>query len=157
MAALAIILSVPPMAIPLPSGTPLSSIHFTQLPIFISGILLGPLAGIVTGAAGGTLMGFVIGAKIPFIVGGLALLGCAAGLFARRTRPLLAGTMAWLVQAPYVAVTDYFWFTFSLKMAPQAASAAVIVILVTLTVEALISSVLAQIIIVYLKKARITI
>lgn len=156
MAALAIILSVPPIAVPIPLGGTSGSIHFTQLPIFISGILFGPLAGLFTGAVGGILMGFVVGAQIPFIVGGLAILGFASAMFARKVRPLLAGIMAWLVQAPYVAVTDYFWFTFSRQMAPRAASGAVLVILVTLTIEALISSTLAQIVIVYLKKAKIT-
>lgn len=155
LAALAIILSVPPIAVPIPLGGTSGSIHFTQLPIFISGILFGPLAGIFTGAVGGILMGFVVGAQIPFIVGGLALLGFASAIFARKARPFVAGIMAWLVQAPYVAVTDYFWFTFSRQMSSQLALATVLTILVTLTIEALISSALAQIIIVYLRKAKI--
>lgn len=158
MAALAYILSVPPVAIPISLGAFQSSIHFTQLPIFIAGILAGPAAGFMTGAIGGVNMSFVFGPRIPFIIGGLAILGCAAGLFAKKLRPLFAGILAWLAQAPYVAITDYAWFTlFSpAKKTPEAAWAFVASIMVILTIEAVISSALAEVIIVYLKKARIT-
>lgn len=159
MAALANILSVPPIAIPIALGTFQSSIHFTQLPIFIAGILAGPAAGLMTGAVGGLSMSFVFAPGIPFIVGGLAILGCAAGFFAKKLRPLFAGILAWLVQAPYVALTDYVWFTsFSpVKKTPEAAWAFVTSILVILTIEAVVSSALAEAVIAYLKRARITI
>jgi len=160
MAALANILSVPPIAIPIALGAFQSSIHFAQLPIFIAGILAGPAAGLMTGAIGGLSMSFVFVPKIPFIVGGLAILGCAAGFFAKRLRPLFAGILAWLVQAPYVALTDYVWFTlFSpspVRKTPEAAWTFVASIMVILTIEAVISSALAEVIIAYLKKARIT-
>jgi len=157
MAALANILSVPPIAIPIPLGTFQTSIHFTQLPLFIAGILLGSTAGLMTGAIGGLFMSLVFAPKIPFIIGGLAILGFAVGVFAKRLRPLYAGILAWLVQAPYVAVTDYAWFTlFSpATKTPEAAWAFITSILVILTVEAVISSALAEVIVAYLKKARI--
>jgi len=155
MAALANILSVPPIAIPLGGQ---SSVHFTQLPILIAGIFAGPAAGLMTGAVGGLSMSFVFVPRIPFIIGGLAILGCAGGFFAKRLRPLFAGILAWLVQAPYVAVTDYVWFTlFSpAKKTPEAAWAFVTTIMIILTIEAVISSALAEVIITYLKKAKIT-
>ncbi len=139
MAALANILSY--IAVPLTIGPFESSIHFLQLPIFVCGVLAGPLAGLLAGAIGGLFMA----TKIPFIVGGIAILGCAAGLFAKKVRPFLAGILAWGVQAPYVLVTDYLWFTLFLNNAPIAAWSMVSTIMIKLTVEAVICSFLAEI------------
>lgn len=150
MAALSNILSVEPFAIPIAAGPFSSKIHFTQLPIFISGILGGPWAGLLTGAVGGLYMGLTM---IPFVIGGLALLGVSAGLFAKKLRPLFSGILAWCVQAPYVFVTDYVWFTSFLSMPSPAALTALSVILTKLTVEAVISSALAEILIHYIKRA----
>jgi hypothetical protein len=151
MAALANVLSVPPFII-LAAG---QTIHFLQLPILIGGILAGPAAGFITGAAGGLFMSLAI-AKIPFIIGGQAIFGGAAGFLAKRFRPLFTGVISWLVQAPYVAVTDYVWFTLFLTIAPQIALATVTTIMITLTAEAIISSALAEVVVAYLKKAKIT-
>jgi len=152
MAALANVLSVPPLSIQIPNGP---TVHFTQLPILISAVLAGPLAGLVTGAIGGLYMSLIV-AKIPFIIGGLAILGLATGIFSRKLRPLYAGALAWLVQAPYTAVTDYIWFTMSpLQRTPQAAWASVTPILAFLTIEVVSSSVLAEVIIRYLREMRI--
>jgi len=158
MAALANVLSVPPIAIPITLGNFPTEIHFTQLPVLIAGILGGPVAGLITGAIGGLLSSFVVFPKIAFIIGGLAILGTASGFFTKRLRPIFAGTLAWLVQAPYAAVTDYIWFTLFLpeKMTAEAAWALVCSLLAKLTIEVVISSVLAEVIINYLKKARIT-
>jgi uncharacterized membrane protein len=155
MAALANVLSVPPIAIPILIGSFQGSIHFTQLPILVGGILAGPAAGLMAGAIGGLFAGFAV-PKIPFVIGGLAILGCTAGFFAKRFRPFLAGILAWLVQAPYVAVSDYVWFTLFLQRTPQAAWTIIATLMVVLTVEVVISSILAEVIIAYLKKARIT-
>ena len=149
MAALANVLSLPPIALSL---TPEITVHFSQLPIFIAGILTGPAGGLVTGAVGGLYMSF---AKIPFIIGGLAILGLANGLFSKRVRPLYAGVLAWLVQAPYVAVTDYVWFAVFLQRTPQAAWAFVASIMTVLTIEAVISSALAEVTVRYLKRTRL--
>jgi len=151
MAALANILSIPPIAVPI---APRLTVHFTQLPIFVAGILAGPFGGLITGAVGALYMSLFV-AQIPFIIGGLAILGLATGIFGKRFRPFLAGVLAWLVQAPYVAVTDYLWFTISLQRAPQEAWAIVVPIMVTLTVEAVISSALAEVIVRYLRRTKI--
>src|SRR3990170_8225480 len=108
MAALANVMSIPPLAIPLLLGPFTSSIHFFQLAIFLCGILAGPWAGLLGGAVGGLYMSVT---KIPFVFGGIAILGGSVGLFAKRVRPVFAGVLAWLVQAPYVVVTYYIWFT----------------------------------------------
>lgn len=153
MAALSNILSIEPFVIPIPAGPFPSKIHFTQLPIFISGILAGPYAGLLTGAVGGLYMSFT---AIPFIIGGLALLGVSAGLFAKKFRPLFSGILAWCVQAPYVFITDYVWFTSFRFMPSSATLAAVSTILIKLTIEAVIASVLVEILIPYIKRAGLT-
>jgi len=158
MAALANVLSVPPIAIPITLGNFPTEIHFTQLPILIAGIFGGPAAGLLTGAIGGFLAAFVVLPRIAFIIGGLAILGTAAGFFGKKLRPMFAGILAWLVQAPYVAVTDYIWFTLFLPktMTTEAAWGLVGSLLVKLTIEVVISSALAEVMIAYLKKTRIT-
>jgi len=153
MAALANILSVPPIAIPATVGTFETSIHFSQLPIFISGILAGPAAGLIAGAVGGLYMSFM---KIPFIIGGLAILGYTSGLFAKKLRPFFSGILAWCVQAPYVVITDYVWFTLFLQKPQTAAWIIITPIMIKLTIEAIVCSVLAEILIHFIKKAGIS-
>jgi riboflavin transporter FmnP len=148
MAGLANVLSL--LTVPVSPGV---SVHFFQVAIFLCGILAGPWAGLIGGAIGGLYMSWT---AIPFIVGGIAILGGASGLLARRFRPFVAGVLAWVVQAPYVVVTDYIWFA-GLKFLPSdAAWARIITILILLTVEAIISAALAEGIIYYLKRAGIS-
>ena len=151
MAALSSILSIEPFAIPIIIGPFSSEIHFSQIPIFISGILAGPWAGLLTGAIGGLYMSIV---RIPLIFGGLAILGLAAGFFAKRLklRPLFAVILAWCVQAPYVFMTDYIWFVYFTPMPSSVALTTIITILVKLTVESFIAAVLVAIIIPYIKR-----
>jgi LytS/YehU family sensor histidine kinase len=157
MAALSNILSVPPFVIPFTIGSFASSIHFTQLPILISGILAGPWIGLLTGAIGGLYMSF--STEIPFIVGGLAILGATSGFLANKIklRPLFSGILAWAIQAPYVFFTDYIWFISVRAMPPQVALTTISIILSLLTVEVLIASGLTEIIISYVKRHRLTI
>lgn len=151
MAALSIILSIEPFAIPIVIGPFNSKIHFSQIPIFISGILAGPWAGLLTGAIGGLYMSIV---RIPFIIGGFAILGLATGFFAKKLkiRLLFAGIIAWCIQAPYVFVTDYIWFVYFTAMPPSVALTTIITILLKLTVESLIAAVFVTIIIPYIKR-----
>jgi len=149
MATLANVLSVPPIAVPITLGI---TVHFTQLPIYLAALLAGPAAGLITGAVGGLYMSFT---KIPFIVGGLGLLGFVTGGLRKRFRPFIAGVLAWVVQAPYVVVTDFVWFSVFVKMSAQAAWALILQLIITLTIEAVISSALAEIIVSYLSRARI--
>lgn len=152
MAALANVMSVPPLAIPLQIGGYTSAVHFFQLAIFLCGILAGPWAGLLGGAVGSLYMGVT---RIPFVVGGIAILGFSAGLFAKKVRPVFAGLLAWLVQAPYVVVTDYVWFTLFMGNPSATAWAIITPIMVNLTLQAVICAVLADIIIHYLKRAGI--
>jgi len=148
MAGLANVLSL--LTVPVAPGV---NVHFFQVAIFLCGILAGPWAGLIAGAIGSLYMSWT---TIPFIVGGIAILGAASGLLARRFRPFIAGVLAWLVQAPYVVVTDYLWFA-GLKFLPSGAAwARIITILALLTIEAIISAALAEAIIYYLKRAGVS-
>lgn len=152
MAALTNILSIPPLAIPLAVGGFESAIHFSQLPIFICGILAGPVYGLITGAVGGLFMSYT---KIPFIIAGLAILGFVTGFLAKKIRPAFSGILAWCVQAPYVVVSDYVWFTLFMERTQTAAWMAVTTIMIKLTIEAIISSALAEICVRYIKRTGI--
>jgi LytS/YehU family sensor histidine kinase len=153
MAALANVMSVPPLAVPLQLGGFTSSVHFFQLAIFICGILAGPWAGLIGGAVGGLYMGMT---KIPFVIGGIAILGVSAGFFAQKVRPVFAGSLAWLVQAPYVLVTDYVWFKLFAGTSSAATWGLIIPIMINLTLEAIVCAILADIIIHYIKRAGIS-
>jgi uncharacterized membrane protein len=152
MAALANVMSLPPLVIPLPIGGYTSAIHFFQLAIFLCGILAGPYAGLVGGAVGSLYMSVT---KIPFVAGGIAILGFSVGFFAKKVRPVFAGLLAWLIQAPYVLVTDYVWFTLFVGNSSATAWAIITPIMINLTLQAVICAVLADIIIHYLKRAGI--
>ena len=155
MASLANVLSLELFTIPVIIGPFSSKIHFTQLPIFIGGLIAGPWAGLLTGVAGGLYMSYSVG--IPFIIGGLGLLGAVTGFFAKKLnlRPFFSSVLAWCIQAPYVFVTDYVWFVFSRLMSPSVALTVVTTILINLTLEVIISSFLVEIIISYLKRSGI--
>jgi uncharacterized membrane protein len=152
MATLANLLSAEPLTIPFVIGPFTSKIHFTQLPIFISAALLGPIAGFLTGAIGGLYMSYTVG--IPFVMGGLAILGFSAGFLAHRfaLRPLLSSFFAWCIQAPYVFITDYLWFVYSRFMPSSIALTVITTILITLTIEAIIASVIATMIVHYIQR-----
>jgi uncharacterized membrane protein len=153
MTALANVMSLPPLAIPLQLGSFTSSIHFFQLAIFLCGILASPWAGLASGTVGSLYMSVT---KIPFIVGGIAILGFSVGLFAKKVRPVFAGLLAWLVQAPYVLVTDYVWFTLFVGNSSAAAWAIITPIMINLTLQAVICAILADIITHYVKRAGIS-
>lgn len=154
MGALANTLAFPPIAVPITIGTFESSIHFSQIPIFICGALAGPMYGLVAGVIGGLFMG-TIHPGIPFIIVGLAILGLANGLFAKKVRPIFSGILAWCVQAPYVVITDYVWFTLFLERTPAATWTILTTIMIKLTIEAVISAALVGILIRYIKKTGI--
>lgn len=152
LAALSNILSLPFLTIPIVIGPFNSAVHYTQLPIFLSGILAGPWAGFVTGVIGGLYMSYSAG--IPFIIGGLGLLGLMTGMLSHKFQlyPAVASGLAWCVQAPYVFVTDYLWFISTRMMPSEVAMTVVSSILVKLTVEAIISTAMSAILVKYLQR-----
>ena len=152
MVALSNILSATPFAIPIAIGSMNIAVHFTQLPILLSGILLGPWVGLLTGFLGGLYMSYSTGN--PFIIGGLAILGSICGFLTNKVkiRPTFSGILAWAIQAPYVFITDYIWFIYTRSMPSQVALTTVSIILAILTIEAIIASGLTGLIIAYIKR-----
>ena len=150
LAALANVMSLPPLAIPFQIGGFVSALHFFQLAIFLCGIIAGSWAGLIGGIIGSLYMGVT---KIPFAVGGAAILGFSVGFFAKRFRPFFAGLLAWLIQAPFVLVTDYLWFTIFAGTSSTEAWVIITPIMLNLTLQVVICAVLADVVIHYLKRA----
>jgi thiamine transporter ThiT len=152
MAALANVMSLPPIAVPIQIGPYKSALHFFQLAVFLCGIIAGSYAGLACGVVGSLYMSVT---RIPFVVGGIAILGFTVGVFAKRFRPVFAGLLAWLVQAPYVLVTDYVWFTFFAGNSSAVSWAIITPVMINLALQAVICSVLADVVIHFLKRAGI--
>jgi hypothetical protein len=152
MAALSNILSFPPFIIPIALGPFSTSIHFTQVPILLSGILAGPWAGLISGGVGGIYMSMTTG--IPFIIGGLALLGSAAGYFSNKYKihPFISSLAALCLYIPYVFLTDYIWFTSTRLMTHIVAMGVIQTIIMKLTVEVLIASIIISILLPYIRR-----
>lgn len=112
-----------------------SRIHFQQLPIILGGVVAGGAVGLIIGFFGAFVMAYFMG--IPFILGGMAILGLFSGLFVKRVRPLLAGTLAYITSIPYVVLTDYVW---GLPLP------VIGVILINLGIEALLCSIFVDVI-----------
>ncbi len=106
----------------------------------------------VGGIVGSLYMGLT---RIPFVVGGVAILGFSVGFLAKRTRPFFAGLLAWVVQAPYVLVTDYLWFTVFMGNSSPVAWAIITPIMMNLTLQVIICAILTDIIIHHLKRSGI--
>lgn len=149
MAALANVMSFPPLAVPLQLGTFSSSIHFFQLAIFVCAILAGPWAGLLSGAMGSLYMGAT---RIPFVVGGTAIVGACVGILGKKMRPTIACLLAWLIQAPYVFVTDYVWFAYFLGNSQVVTLSLLVPIMVNLGLQALVCALFADVIVHFTKK-----
>jgi uncharacterized membrane protein len=91
--------------IPTPCGFHL---HFFQIAILLGAYLFGPVGGGIAGAAGSFAATLMM--ANPYIVVGNVILGAATGLFARQgIRPLFAIWLAFLMQTPWLILSD-FWF-----------------------------------------------
>ena len=130
MSSLAVAMSL--LTIPFLLGV---NIHLFQVAVFIAAVGGGPVSGIVTGMFGGVYMASVRGDI--FIVAGNMLLGLSAGLLSRKLRPALACSLAWfLFQMPCLFIVNIYVYKIPL--------AVVETILITLTVEDLISAVVTD-------------
>jgi len=95
----------------------LTSIHFMQLPIILTGLAVGSIPGASVGLLGSLVMAFMLPTANPYIILGNAILGSLTGFFYSRIKnwkvrpviPQLASVIAaYLIQAPYVYVTDVY-------------------------------------------------
>ncbi|MFQ6075246.1 MAG: ECF transporter S component [Candidatus Bathyarchaeia archaeon] len=134
----------------------ITSIHLIQLPIILTGLVLGPLAGGLVGFVGAVTMAFTLLKPNPYILLGNAILGGLTGLFYRYLgkrgwRPIIPQTVsvliAYAVQMPYVYVTDIY-----LMGMPQPI---VLVIILKLLLEDLVSVFISHVILYRLELSKI--
>ena len=111
------------------------NIHLFQVAVFIAAVGGGPFSGIVAGVFGGVYMASVRG-DIAIVAGNM-LLGLTAGILSRKLRPAIACSLAWfLFQMPWLFIVDIYVYKIPL--------AVVEIILITLTVEDVISAVITD-------------
>lgn len=112
------------------------SIHFISIPIILTGLALGPLAGGLVGFIGATVMAISLQTPNLYILPGNAILGALTGLFYSRlgklgSKPIMSQVLsvlgAYLIQTLYIYVTDAY-----LMSIPQPL---VMIIIATLLVE----------------------
>ncbi len=83
-------------------------IHVFQAAIFLAALLLGRWAGLLAGFGGSLYVAAAMGN--PYILFGNALLGFFTGHFADRGfKPLVAVLFAFLIQLPWLVVTDHLF------------------------------------------------
>jgi hypothetical protein len=89
-------------------------IHFFQIAILLGAYVFGPLGGAIAGAAGSFTGSLIM--DNPYIIIGNVILGVATGFFARQGfRPLFAIWFAFLLQLPWLILSDYFLLSLSVK------------------------------------------
>jgi uncharacterized membrane protein len=93
------------------------NIHFSQVPVILAGLAVGPLSGAFVGFFGFIIAAFRLPMANPYILGGNAILGFFTGLIyskisGMKARPILPQAIAilaaFLAQAPYVFFTDVY-------------------------------------------------
>jgi len=99
----------------IPAG--IVNIHFTQIPVILTGLAVGPLSGAFVGFFGFVVSAFRLPRANPYILGGNAILGLFTGLIYSRIRGMkvrpifpqaIAVSLAYLAQAPWVFLTDVY-------------------------------------------------
>lgn len=82
-------------------------IHFFQAGIFTTAFLFGPLTGALVGGLTSSYTALAV-LHNPWIIGGNAILGFFAAYFYRKMHPVKAVLAAYLIQLPYLVITDIF-------------------------------------------------
>lgn len=95
----------------------LVTLHLIQLPVVLSGLAVGSVAGGLVGFFGAFVMAFTLAKPNPYVIGGNAVLGFLTGFVYHRIRgmssrpilpQLISVALAYAVQMPYVYVTDVY-------------------------------------------------
>ena len=89
-------------------------IHFFQYLMFLAAIIYGPIGGVISGAFGSVYT--AIGLHNPYIIVGNMILGFFFGFFVKyRFNVILAALCAYLIQLPWLWVSDIYWVHMPLK------------------------------------------
>lgn len=90
--------------IPTPFGF---NIHLFQIAVFIAALSYGPVAGLLSGLAGSVLPAVMM--DNPYILVGNAILGFFVGYFWKKELNVFtAVSLAFLIQLPWLVLTDYY-------------------------------------------------
>lgn len=81
-------------------------IHFFQYLIFLAAAIYGPIGGAATGMVGSVYTAAAL--NNPYVIIGNAILGFFAGLFVKKTNVIVAAMAAYLIQLPWLWVTDVY-------------------------------------------------
>ena len=81
-------------------------IHFFQYLIFLAAMIYGPFGGAIAGAFGS--MYTAVALHNPYIIIGNIILGTLVGLFYKRINIVIAVLLAYLIQLPWLWVTDIY-------------------------------------------------
>jgi len=83
-------------------------IHFFQIAIFIAALIYGPAGGFFSGLIGSVYSGFMM--HNPYLVIGNAILGFFVGYFTKKGfNAIISVALAFIIQIPYLFVTDYYF------------------------------------------------
>ncbi len=81
-------------------------VHFFQIAIFFAAMIYGPAGGALSGLFGSVYSAFLM--HNPYIVVGNVILGLFAGIFARKYNIIIAGMLAFVVQLPWLVLSDHY-------------------------------------------------
>jgi uncharacterized membrane protein len=89
-------------------ATPLGfKLHLFQYTVFVAALIYGPVGGALSGLIGSSYSAIVM--NNPYLAVGNMLLGLFVGLFARKgMNTVLAVALAFMVQLPWLVLTDYY-------------------------------------------------
>lgn len=81
-------------------------IHFFQVAIFLAAGLYGPIGGLTSGLIGSLYSAIIM--HNPYLMIGNAILGLFVGLFAKKINIVWAVILAYLIQLPWLILTDLY-------------------------------------------------
>ena len=87
-------------------------LHFFQVAIFLAAILYGPKGGLISGFIGSFYSSIIM--NNPYLIIGNMILGFFTGLFIRyKMHTILAVILAFIIQLPWLIITDYYLVSLS--------------------------------------------
>ncbi len=81
-------------------------LHLFQIAIFFAAMIYGPAGGALSGFFGSVYSAFIM--HNPYIIIGNVILGLFAGLFARKLNIIIAVMLAYLIQLPWLVLSDHY-------------------------------------------------
>ena len=109
-------------------------VHTFQLVIFWAALIYGPVGGAMSGLVGSLYSAVAL--SNPYIAVGNALLGFFTGFFMKRGLPtVFAVWLAFVIQLPWLVLTDYFFAGLSMELIRML----VLALLISNTIWALIA------------------